>query len=254
MKRTFVFVLALCLCFGLLLTGCRRESGAREAFEQGTAQPPAAKPPQEQAGEEELLPEKWEEESSAEEQPQQDAEWYANRYISGLSLQRLEDFDTPTDLPANDLAAFFFMANYDGQDKLPIPEGYRSNTDGSLRLPGDEVESFVMALMDGVEEQHLRSSQYYNEDKHIYELSGFGITSGGSRVEVTDYTQQGDRVELVFDVYARMTDAEGEMLEIGPTATRSAAFLDQGDRFKVLSLNTLFQADMDKLMEEAGLL
>jgi len=108
--------------------------------------------------------------------------------------------------------------------------------------------------MDGVEEGHLRASQYYNEDKHIYELNGFGITSGGSRVEVTDVQTEGDRVELVFDVYSVMTDGEGEEVVIGPTATRCAAFLDQGDRFKVLSLHTLFQADMDKLMQEAGLI
>ena len=249
MKRILVAALALALCVALVLSGCQRETAARESFEQNPAQQPAeenAPGPDPSEEEPEELP--------GLEEPQRDADWYADRYIRGLSLQRLEDFGTPTDLPANDLVAFFFMANYDGEDKLPIPEGYRSNTDGVLLLPGDEVESFVMALMDGVEEGHLRASQYYNEDKHIYELNGFGVTSGGSRVEVTDYTQQGDRVELVFDVYAQMTNAEGEPVEIGPTATRRAAFLDQGDRFRVLSLKTLFQADMDKLMEDAGLM
>ncbi|MBP0963301.1 MAG: hypothetical protein J6Q99_03300 [Oscillospiraceae bacterium] len=194
-----------------------------------------------------------EQETEAEQQSA-DAKWYADRYIAGLSLQRMEDFDTPADLPADDLAAFFFLANYDGEDKLPIPEGYRSNTDGSLRLPGDEVESFVMALMEGVAEEDIRASSYYNPETHIYVLQGFGVTSGGSRVEVTDVQTDGDRVELVFDVYSVVTDAEGEERRIGPVATRCAAFLDQGDRFKVLSLNTLFRADMDKLMQEAGLL
>ena len=249
MKRILVDALALALCVALVLSGCQRETAARESFEQNPAQQPAEEnAPGPEPSEEEP------EEIPGLEEPQRDADWYADRYIRGLSLQRLEDFGSPTDLPANDLVAFFFMANYDGEDKLPIPEGYRSNTDGALLLPGDEVESFVMALMDGVEEGHLRASQYYNEDKHIYELNGFGVTSGGSRMEVTDYTQQGDRVELVFDVYAQMTDAEGEAVEIGPTATRRAAFLDQGDRFRVLSLETLFQADMDKLMEDAGLM
>ncbi len=249
MKRILFAALALTLCVALVLSGCQRETAARENFEQNPAQQPAE--------ENTPGPEPFEEEPEeipGLEEPQRDADWYADRYIRGLSLQRLEDFDTPADLPANDLVAFFFMANYDGEDKLPIPEGYRSNTNGALLLPGDEVESFVMALMDGVEEGHLRASQYYNEDKHIYELNGFGVTSGGSRVEVTDYTLEGDRVELVFDVYAQMTDAEGETLEIGPTATRCAAFLDQEDRFQVLSLETLFQADMDKLMEDAGLM
>lgn len=253
MKRTLLVVLTLCLCLSLLLTGCQRQSGARQAFEEGTAQTPAAKPQKEDDGQEEL-PEDGEEDTAVLEQPQQDAQWYADRYISGLSLQRMEDFDTPADLPANDLVAFFFLANYDGEDKLPIPEGYRNTADGTLRLPGDEVESFVIALLDGVTEEDLRASQYYNEDKHIYLLNGFGVTSGGSRVEVTDVQTRGDRVELVFDVYSVMIDAEGEEVVLGPTATRSAAFLDQGDRFKVLSLSTLFRADMDKLMEEAGLL
>jgi hypothetical protein len=253
MKRILWIVLAVCLCLSLLLTGCQRESGAREAFEQGTARPPAAQPQKEPAQEEESLAQEGEEIPAVDQQAQPDAKWYADRYITGLSLQRMEDFDTPADLPANDLVAFFFMANYDGEDKLPIPEGYRSNTDGTLRLPGDEVESFAMALLYGVEESHLRASQYYNEDKHIYELNGFGVTSGGSRVAVTDVQTSADRVELVFDVYSILADAEGEQVVLGHTATRSAAFLDQGDRFKVLSLNTLFRADMDKLMEEAGL-
>ena len=253
MKRTLLIIVTLCLCLCLLLTGCQRESGARQAFEEGTAQPPTAKPKKEESGREEAS-EEWEEDPAFSQQPQQDAKWYADRYIAGLSLQRMEDFDTPADLPANDLVAFFFLANYDGEDKLPIPEGYRSNTDGTLHLPGDEVESFVMALMDGVAEEDLRASQYYNQDKHIYELSGFGVTSGGSRVEVTDVQTQDDRVEIVFDVYSIVVDGEGEEMVLGPTATRNAAFLDQGDRFKVLSLGTLFRADMDKLMEEAGLL
>ena len=243
---TAALALVLCLC---MLCGCQRETGARESFEQNL--------PQQSAGQDaaELPEEDFGLQQAPEgNEPEYDANWYAQRYIAGLSLQRMEDFDTPANIPSNDLVAFFFMANYDGEDKLPIPEGYRSNTDGTLRLPGDEVEGFVMALMEGVDESHLRGSQYYNQEKHIYELSGFGVTSGTSRVEVTDYTQTGDQVELVFDVYARMTDAEGETMEIGPTATRSASFLDQGDRFKVLSLHTLFQADMDKLMEDAGLM
>ncbi|MBR5558849.1 MAG: hypothetical protein IKU72_01215 [Oscillospiraceae bacterium] len=252
MRQTLLTIAAVCLCLMLVLCGCQRQSSARQAFEEGTARVPAA--PQKGDPKEEEAPEEEQDPFEDLEQPEPDSTWYANRYIVGLSLQRLEDFETPADLPANDLAAFFFMANYDGEDKLPIPEGYRSNTDGSLRLPGDEVESFVMALMDGVEESHLRASQYYNEDKHIYELNGFGITSGGSRVEVTDAQTRDDRVELVFDVYSVLTDAQGEELEIGPISTRCAAFLDQGDRFKVLSLQTLFQADMDKLMREAGLI
>ena len=248
MRKTLLTILAACLCALLLMTGCSRQSSARDAYEQGSTADLVDTPKDEKTDDQPQEP------AEAMDEAGQDAKWYANRYIAGLSLQRLEDFETPTDLSANDLAAFFFMANYDGEDKLPIPEGYRSNTDGSLRLPGDEVESFVMALMDGVEEGHLRASQYYNEDKHIYELNGFGITSGGSRVEVTDVQTEGDRVELVFDVYSVMTDGEGEEVVIGPTATRCAAFLNQGDRFKVLSLHTLFQADMDKLMQEAGLI
>lgn len=240
MKRSLLAFLVLMLCAVLVLSGCRRESAAREVFEQGD-QPAAEVSAEPELGEENA-------------EPGFDAERYADLYIEGLSLQRMEDFESPADLPANDLVAFFFMANYDGEDKLPIPEGYRSNTDGVLLLPGDEVESFVMALMDGVEEGHLRASQYYNKDKHIYEISGFGVTSGGSRVEVTDHTQQGDVLELVFDVYTQITDAQGELVEIGPTATRCAAFLEQGDRFRVLSLETLFRADMDKLMEEEGLM
>jgi len=246
MKRILFAVMALVLCAALVLSGCQRETAARESYEQNL--------PQQSDREEAPEQEPYEEQFPEAAQPEKDADWYAEKYIRGLSLQRLEDFETPADLPANDLVAFFFMANYDGENKLPIPEGYRSNTNGALLLPGDEVESFVAALMEGVEEGDLRASQYYNEEKHIYELNGFGVTSGGSRVEVTDYTQQGDRVELVFDVYAQMTDAQGEPMEIGPTATRCAVFLDQGDRFKVLSLETLFQADMDKLMEEAGLM
>ncbi len=252
MKRTLWMMLTLCLCLMLVLCGCQRESSAREAFGQdGTVQSDDRESGP--SGKEDGSEEPGEVIAEPNEQGY-DAEWYADRYIAGLSLQRMEDFESPARLPANDLVAFFFMANYDGEDKLPIPEGYRSNTDGSLRLPGDEVESFVVALLEGIEEEDLRNSQYYDRANHIYVLQGFGVTSGGSRVEVTDVETEGDRVELVFDVYSIMADAEGEEMELGPISTRCAAFLDQGDRFKVLSLETLFQADMDKLMQEAGLM
>ena len=245
MKKTLWAVLALTLCLLLVLGGCQRTESARETFERGEG-------PTDQSGSAG---------ESGEEPPQQDQpaeddtdyDWYAQRYVSSLSLQRMEDFASPAEIDPDDLVAFFFMANYDGEDKLPIPEGYRSSTDGSLLLPAAEVESFVAALMEGIEESDLRASSFYDPEKEIYAPQGFGVTSGGSRVQVTDVRQQGDRVELVFDVYALVTDAEGETTEIGPTATRSASFLDQGDRFQVSSLATLYQADMDKLMQEAGL-
>ena len=131
MKRILFALLVLALCMVLVLTGCQRETAARESFEQNPPQQPAG----EQFPEQESPEEAPEQPIPGLEEPQRDGNWYADRYIRGLSLQRLEDFETPTDLPANDLVAFFFMANYDGEDKLPIPEGYRSNTDGSLRLP-----------------------------------------------------------------------------------------------------------------------
>lgn len=250
MKKALWAAVAVALCLALALCGCQRAESARETFEQGESRPAAG-----QSGQQ-TDPEAGEEIPAEEEQPgqtEQDYSWYAQRYISGISLQRMEDFATPAEIAPNDLVAFFFLANYDGEDKLDIPEGYRSNTDGSLLLPAAEVESFVAALLDGVEESDLRESDYYDAEKEIYVLEGFGVTSGGSRVEVTDVRQQDDRVELVFDVYARMTAGEEEV-ELGPVSTRCAAFLDQGDRFRVLSLETLYQADMDKLMQEAGLM
>lgn len=247
MKKALWAAAAFVLCLALVLCGCQRAESARETFEQGEDRPAVS-----QSGQQ-TDPEAGEELPAEEEQPEQDYSWYAQRYISGISLQRMEDFATPAEIAPNDLVAFFFLANYDGEDKLDIPEGYRSNTDGSLLLPADEVESFVTALLDGVEESNLRESDYYDAEKEIYVLEGFGVTSGGSRVEVTDVRQQEDRVELVFDVYACMSAGEEEV-ELGPVSTRCAAFLDQGDRFKVLSLETLYQADMDKLMQEAGLM
>ena len=129
MKRILFAVMALVLCAALVLSGCQRETAARESYEQNL--------PQQSDREEAPEQEPYEEQFPEAAQPEKDADWYAEKYIRGLSLQRLEDFETPADLPANDLVAFFFMANYDGENKLPIPEGYRSNTNGALLLPGD---------------------------------------------------------------------------------------------------------------------
>ena len=248
MRRILPLLLAFSLCMSLLLTGCQRESGARQAFEEGTAAQSGQQHENSAAGEE--IPE-----DGSANQPQQqvDYDWYAERYIRNISLQRMEDFDSAADIAPDNLVAFFFMANYDGEDKLPIPEGYRSSTDGEFMLPEGDVESYVMAFFDGIDEGDMRASRYFDQDKRIYVLQGFGITSAGSRVEVTDVQTRDDQVELVFDVYTVLLDAEGEEVEIGPVSTRCASFSDQGDRFKVISLETLYQADMDKLMKEAGL-
>lgn len=247
MRRILPVLLAFGLCMSLVLAGCQRESGARQAFEEGAAG--QSEQQHENSADGEEIPQ-----GGSEAQTQQmDYDWYATRYICNISLQRMEDFASAADIAPDDLVEFFFMANYDGEDKLPIPEGYRSSTDGEFMLPEDDVESYVAAFFDGIDEGDMRASQYYDQDKRIYVLQGFGITSAGSRVEVTDVQTRDDRVELVFDVYTVLLDAEGEELEIGPVATRCASFLDQGDRFKVISLETLYQADMDKLMKEAGL-
>jgi len=83
-------------------------------------------------------------------------------------------------------------------------------------------------------------------------LKGFGI-SNTSSVQVTDVKTDGSKVDLVFDVYVTMQNSAGEDVTIGPTTTRDAAFEASGDSFKVLSLKTLYQGDLDKMMKDAGL-
>ena len=258
MKISLRILAALLACLMVALCGCSRESGAREAYEKGTAPhtAPENAPEADQTPGEEIPEPEAENPSEGDFDPageaQEDYEWYAARYITGLSLQRMEDFESPADISPNELVSFFFMANYEGEDKLPIPEGYRSAADGELLLPAEEVESFVTSLFE-VEAIDIATSDYYDDEKKIYVVQGFGITGGAGSVEVTAVDRQGDVVELVFDVFVTLTDAEGEPVTVGPTATRSASFRDEGDRFKVLSLKTLYRADMDKLMEEAGL-
>lgn len=258
MKAILRFILILAVCLAVCLCGCSRQSGAREMYENGGLPLQEAGSPQEGGEEGAELPDGEtipapEGAADAEAGPQQDNEWYANRYLRGISLYRMEDFASPSEIAPNDLVAFFFMANYEGEDKLPIPEGYRSTTDGELLLPADEVEDYVTSLFE-VEAIDIATSDYYDDEKQIYVVQGFGITGGTSRVEVTAVDLQGDLVELVFDVYVTVADAQGEPAELGPVSTRSASFRDEGDRFKVLSLETLYQADMDKLMQEAGLM
>ena len=78
MKRILVAALALALCVALVLSGCQRETAARESFEQNPAQQPAKEnAPGPEPSEEEP------EEIPGLEEPQRDADWYADRYIRG---------------------------------------------------------------------------------------------------------------------------------------------------------------------------
>lgn len=221
-----------CLMLPLALTACDRTARpAPESYEESGLSQEESPPPRE------------------DEEPPLEPAWYAGHYIEGISLQRMEDFASSGDILPEEYVSFFMTANYDGQDKLPIPEGYRSS-EGELILPADAVEGYVTEYFD-VSSDYLRTGDCYLADRGSYLLEGWGM-SGQNRVEVTDVREDEEGLSLIFDVYLIMAPEGAEPVTIGPISTREALFSPNGDRFKVLSLTTLYTGDLPKLMAEAG--
>ncbi len=183
-------------------------------------------------------------------QPQQpDLTEYNDRYIMAISLYRLDDFEAPEDIPPEAWVSYYLMAAYDGPGKLPIPEGYRNQTDFSLLIPGDEVEDFLTGHFE-LEADYLQKAQGYVKSSHSYGFGPMGL-SGAALAQVTNLQQQGSELSIIFDVYLGMGEQEPD-LSGDPVATRIAAFtLDEdGAGFVVRSLKTLYQADLDRLLNQ----
>lgn len=117
----------------------------------------------------------------------------------------MEDFASPEEIQPDEFVTFFVMANYQGDGKMPIPEGFRQ-VDGSLLIPGDELEPFVQQYFD-VSTDTLRSGTMYQEVTESYLLSGLGNPTP-SQVRVTELREDGDQTVIVFDNYMDFTETE----------------------------------------------
>ncbi len=241
------------LCVAILLSGCQREGSVRETHQQDAPDSSQAGADDGQAQTGQDIPTTEQSDTTPQADEPIDMETYATEYIEAISLQRMDDFASPSDIPPDSYVNFFMTANYDGADKMPIPEGYRSEVGGELLLPAADVEMYVTRFFD-VAPDTLRTAQAYESEREVYvSTQNFGLSSV-SDVEVTSAEQDGNTLDLIFDVYITMAIGEGDPVTIGPTTTRNARFLIvEGQDFKVQSLTTLFQADMDELMSTAGL-
>lgn len=234
MKNRYKRLLCLLLCLSLLMLAACSERTAPPRAESQSASTSADDG------------EPLDDPAEGDSEPEPDLPWYAGHYIEGISLQRMDDFESPEDIRPDAFVRFFMTANYDGAEKLPIPEGYRSPNSNALLLPAEDVEDYVTAFFD-VSPDYLRTGDCYNAAEAVYRLEDFGITAQNV-VEVTNVQENEDGLSLIFDVYMVMEDQEGESTTIGPISTRDACFAPNGDRFQVLSLSTLYLADMEQLM------
>ncbi len=185
--------------------------------------------------------------SSQEEQPTN--QWYNETYISALSLYRLDDFQAPEDIPPDDWVRYYLMANYDGPGKMPIPEGYRNQQSYSLLIPGEEVEDFLTAHFQ-LEADYLQKAEGYVKNSKSYGFGALGL-SNTAISQVTNVQRQGQELSIIFDVYLELGDEEasGSQSLDHPVATRIATItVPENNNFQVLSLQTLYRADLDALL------
>ena len=163
------------------------------------------------------------------------------KVLTDLSVHRLDDFENPKELGADTLVTYYFMANYDGEGKLPIPEGFRQDDGSSLVFPAEEVEDFLIKLFD-IDQDFLREAACYSEKG--FQIPNLGLGQGsGLRVTKIDESNK-NNVKVTFEVDAIITDAEGKTTTISP-ALRREIILDMTDSKKIKSLKTIYTAEMN---------
>ena len=171
----------------------------------------------------------------------------AEELLAQTSVARMEDFASPEEIQPDEFVTFFVMANYQGDGKMPIPEGFRQ-VDGSLLIPGDELEPFVQQYFD-VSTDTLRSGTMYQEVTESYLLSGLGNPTP-SQVRVTELREDGDQTVIVFDNYMDFTETEqSDLGVVGPVSTRELAVSQADGEIRFQSLTTTYQADMNQLLQ-----
>ena len=243
-------LLAALLALLLLTAGCaprqvdqlernqNRAQGVSTSREEGEDSQ-EEEPPAEEEGEEE-------EEESVSQAPALTTQ-EAEDLLAQTSVARMEDFASPQEIQPDNFVTFFVMANYQGADKMPIPEGFRQ-VDGSLLIPGEELEDFVLEYFD-VTADTLRSGSMYQEATQSYLLGGIG-NPAPSLAKVTELREEGDQTVIVFDNYLDYSETEqSDLGVVGPVSTRelTVSFVEDGVRFQALV--TTFQADMNQLLQ-----
>lgn len=228
MKRLIVLV---CIC-ALTLFGCASRSPVEVSGNSGSV------PEQESAqsgGQIISLPE-----NSASEQAPAASQDYG-RIIKELSIHRLDDFASAASIPPDGMVTFFFLANYDGEGKLPIPEGYRQSDGYTLVFPTGDVEDFVTKYLP-VSVDHLRGAQCYTDKG--YEIPSLGL-GGSAAVRVTKVDESSkDAVKIYFEVDVTVAGEDGKERTISPAAKRVLT-LNTTSGIKLAKLETTYTASME---------
>lgn len=240
-KKVWIVVLAVAV---LGATGCAPRQ--METLERSAASSPRSDKEDESSQSDED-PE--EDPSSQEEEPKEDIRDTCQRLLSETSVFRMEDFASVDAILPDQYVTFYFMANYDGAEKLPIPEGFRQ-ADGSLLLPGQDVEEFVTKYF-AVEPETIRKASNWQEATTGYIVGGQGAAAT-SKAEISDVTQEGTAVTVTFDNYLDFTGTEqSDKGVVGPVTTRVLTLdLEEDGTAHFTSLKTTFQAEMDKLLAQ----
>ena len=171
----------------------------------------------------------------------------AEALLAKTSVARMDDFDSPQSIQPDNFVTFFVMANYQGADKMPIPEGFRQ-VDGSLLIPGDELEEFVMEYFD-VTTETIRGGSMYQEATESYLLGGIG-NPAPALAKVKELREDGDKTVIVFDNYLDYSETEqSDLGVVGPVSTRELTVTMSGDGVRFQALTTTYQADMNQLIQ-----
>lgn len=180
------------------------------------------------------------EEPGQEKAPPQRPETDYSELITKLSIHRLDDFAKPKDIDPDQLVTYYFQANYDGEGKLPIPEGYRQDDGFTLVFPHRDVEDFIDKYL-GISSDYLSSASCYTDKG--YEIPSMGLGSKAKiRVTASDGTNPA-AVKITFEV--DLTIPEGDSERTISPASRRELILNIKDGIKILSLKTTYTAQMN---------